>query len=413
MLVHVYLNNRAYPLTATEFNPGREFETASKPANPSSTASKAVGVLHLINGEHYSGAERVQDLLGETLPRLGYQPGFVCLKDGLFPEQRQSKSCALHVETMSSKLDLKAIGRIVTIAKDGNYQLLHAHTPRTLMVGRMVARKTGLPLVYHVHSPVGRDSTRGLHNKINQWVENWSLKQSDAMICVSRSLHEYMRNSGHPKQKLHVVPNGVKATRYLQDRRRPRSPWRIGTTALFRPRKGTEMLLEALAKLDKSGASVKLLAVGAFESEKYEREIRELAHALKIEHLIEWAGFQSDVDPFFQKMDLFVLPSLFGEGLPMVILEAMANGVPVVAADVEGVSEAIRDQRDGLIFEPGNVDELVEQIQLMMSARFNWNVMRELAWERQKESFSDGSMAEGVAQVYRQLLKRDYAANGK
>ena len=374
---------------------------------------KTVKILHLINGEHFSGAERVQDLLGLALPKHGYEPGFVCVKDGKFPQQRQSTDCPLFVEPMSSKLDFKAIRRIVEIARADQYQIVHAHTPRTLMVGRMVARKVGCPLVYHVHSPVGRDSTRGLQNKLNQWVENWSLKQCDAMICVSRSLSEYMKEGGHPKSKIHVVTNGVCSVSDIPQRSAPVGTWTIGTTALFRPRKGTELLLETLAEARRRDLDVRLLAVGPFETPKYETQIKQLADELGVADLIEWTGFQTDVNSFFQNMDLFVLPSLFGEGLPMVVLEAMANGVPVIAANVEGVVEAIRDERDGLIFEAGDVNGLTTSIKRMLDGEFNWETMRQSALERQREAFSEASMAAGVANVYRQLLKRDYAANGK
>lgn len=369
------------------------------------TEKKLSRVLHLINGEHYSGAERVQDLLGLALREFGYEAGFVCLKDGKFPKQRQSQDCPLYVQPMRSKIDFRTVKNISETIKQENYSVVHAHTPRSLMVGRMVARKTGCPLVYHVHSPVGRDSTRGFHNKVNQWIENWSLKQCDAMVCVSNSLKNYMIESGHSRSKLHVVQNGVCSVDKLPDRPQPSSQWTLGTTALFRPRKGTEMLLKALAEIKSRGLNVRLLAVGPFESKQYESEIKSLAEELNVADLIEWTGFQTDVNKYFQEMDLFVLPSLFGEGLPMVILEAMANGVPVVAADVEGVAEAVRHETDGLVFEPGNVEALAESIQQMVACKFDWHWMRSSAIERQRESFSELSMAAGVAQVYTQLLK--------
>ena len=374
---------------------------------------KLAPVLHLINGEHFSGAERVQDLLGKALPSFGYQPSFVCLKEGKFNEQRQSVECPLHIEPMTSKLDFKTIRKIADIARDEQHQIIHAHTPRSLMIGRMVAKKTGCPLVYHVHSPVGRDSTRGIHNKLNQWVENWSLRQVDAMICVSRSLSEYMMQNGHPRSKIHVVTNGVCSLPELPQRNAPGKTWTIGTTALFRPRKGTEVLLESIASLKQQGVDVELLAVGPFESSQYEAQIKSLAEDLGIQDRITWTGFQHNVNEFFQKMDAFVLPSLFGEGLPMVILESMANGVPVVAANVEGVTEAIRHGVDGLVFKPSNVDELTSSLNDLISGKYDWDEMRENGFYRQRECFSDESMAAGVANVYRQILKSRYAANGK
>ena len=79
---------------------------------------------------------------------------------------------------------------------------------------------------------------------------------------------------------------------------------------------------------------------------------------LKLDDAIEWTGFTSDVRSQLARMDLFVLPSLFGEGLPMVVLEAMAAGVPIVGTRVEGVPEAIRDGEDGLLAEPSDPIDL-------------------------------------------------------
>lgn len=372
---------------------------------PLHTRQQLGRILHVINGEHFSGAERVQDLLGKALPDCGYSPGFVCLKEGKFPEQRESTDCPLFIEPMSSKMDLRRIRRISEIAREHDYQLVHAHTPRSLMVARIVSRKIGVPLVYHVHSPVGRDSTRGLQNKLNQWIENWSLKQCHAMICVSGSLQEYMISNGHSQSQLHVVRNGVCSVNGLPQRSTPQGQWTIGTTALFRPRKGTELLIESLAALRQSGQDVKLLAVGPFETEEYENQIKSLADELNVSEHITWTGFQSNVNRYFQEMDLFVLPSLFGEGLPMVVLEAMANGVPVVASDVEGVVEAIRHEVDGLIFQPGSSPDLVSKVTEMVQGKHDWQSMRDNSIQRQRDSFSEFSMAAGVANVYTQLLK--------
>ena len=115
--------------------------------------------------------------------------------------------------------------------------------------------------------------------------------------------------------------------------RRPHNPrggtWTIGTTALFRPRKGLEALLEALASLRERSFDVRLRAVGPFETKIYEKEMKRRAAKLELDAAIDWVGFVRDVQSQLSKMDVFVLPSLFGEGLPMVVLEA--GGVRRVA----------------------------------------------------------------------------------
>ena len=103
-------------------------------------------------------------------------------------------------------------------------------------------------------------------------------------------------------------------------------------------------------------------------------------------------------------MDLLVLPSLFGEGLPMVVLEAMAAGVPVVATRVAGTPEAIRHGHDGVLVSPGDAEDLAGAIADVVDGRYDWSALRANAVARHARHFSDRAMAEGVANVYRELL---------
>ena len=364
---------------------------------------ETTGVLHLINGEHFSGAERVQDLLAMALPEFGYETGFVCLKPDKFPGVRQSDSRLFELK-MKSKFDIWSAGKVASIARENNYRIIHAHTPRTLLVGRFAAMKLGCPLVYHVHSPVGRDSAKSFNNRINTWIETWSLRGVSKMICVSSSLRQYMEELGHRPEKLAVVNNGVAAIENLPQRSEPCGEWTLGTMALFRPRKGTEVLLDALALLKERGIRVNVRAVGPFETPEYESEIMERVERLDISELITWTGFQTDVNAQLAQMDLFVLPSLYGEGLPMVVLEAMANAVPVIASEVEGIPEAVRDGVDGLIFEPGSAEDLAAKIESIAGDNTRWSSMSASSLKRQREELSDISMARGVAAIYDELL---------
>ncbi|HEY6564281.1 MAG TPA: glycosyltransferase family 1 protein, partial [Pirellulaceae bacterium] len=101
----------------------------------SGPSSPRVRVLHLINGEHYSGAERVQDLLGLRLPSEGFDVGFACVKPDRFPGQRLSRNCPLYLTPMSSRGSLAPVGELTRIVRGEGYQLLHAHTPRTALLG--------------------------------------------------------------------------------------------------------------------------------------------------------------------------------------------------------------------------------------------------------------------------------------
>lgn len=365
-------------------------------------------VLHVINGEYYSGAERVQDLLAKNLPTLGVDVGFACVKSGLFAERRSSQDTPLYDITMRSRFDLRAAFKLARIVRQEGYDMIHAHTPRTLLIAVIAGMLTRLPVVYHVHSPASADSTRWLNNRINALVEWFCMGWVAATIPVSESLGRRTVASGFSPDMVHVVKNGVPSRQTRPTRSEEEREWTVGTIALFRPRKGTEVLLDAIGELRKQWFPVRLRAVGPFETDEYEQKLKERADQLGIGDAIDWTGFTSNVDAEFAKMDLFVLPSLFGEGLPMVVIEAMSAGVPVIAAQVEGIPEAIRDGKDGLLFEPGDVEGLVEAIRKFVDGKVDWDTIHTQEVVRHAEAFSDKTMASGVAEVYEQVIMRTY-----
>lgn len=361
-------------------------------------------VLHIINGEHYSGAERVQDLLAGELPELGIAVGLACVKPNRFPQMRQAAEVPLFEVPMRGRFDFRPVRKLVRIVREHDVHLLHAHTPRTLLVARMVAARTRLPIVYHVHSPTSRDSNRRWVNRINSWTERACLSRVDRIITVSQSLADELIASGTPRHCITVVPNGVPAKSPSPRPDPTGRDWTLGTVALFRPRKGTEVLLDAMAMLQRLGVRVKLRAIGPFETKAYERCLRDHVERLGLQHQVEWTGFTRDVDAEFAKMDLFVLPSVYGEGMPMVVLEAMASAVPVVATRVEGVPEVVRDGVEGLLAEPGDAGSLAECVGTFVSGQISWESTANRAMSRQQSHFSQRSMAAGVANVYRQLV---------
>ncbi len=376
------------------------------------SAVETVKVLHLINGEHYSGAERVQDLLALGLPEFGFQAAFACLKPGQFAQCRRSQETPLWNVGMRSRLDLGIARRIARLVREGDYQLIHSHTPRAALIGRIAAARAGVPLVYHLHSPTAADSTRRLRNRLNAAIEHWSLARAAAVIAVSHSLAEYARQKGIAPSLIHVVPNGVPIVGRLAPRSTPDGVWTLGVVALLPPAQELEVLLEALAATRAAGLPVRLRAIGGFETPEFEAQIRSQVERLNLTDAIDWIGFTRDVLGEFNQLDLMVLPSLFGEGLPMVVLEAMAAGVPVVATRVEGVPEAIRDGVDGLIVPPGNPQAaLPKRSPCCVRGEVDCAGLRLAAHRRQAAMFSDRSMAEGVADVYREVLTAMIKAN--
>jgi glycosyltransferase involved in cell wall biosynthesis len=382
---------------------------------PPSAASHGPGpsvatrrVLHVVNGEHFSGAERVQDLLALELPQFGFEVGFACLKHGLFAEKRASQESPLHDLRMRGKFDVRPSRELARIAREGDYALLHAHTPRSLLVASLAAMQTGLPLVYHVHSPASRDSTRPVANWLNDRVERWAARGAKQLLTVSPTLTEHMRGMGFSPDVLHCVLNGVpslpEGAPGSRRRKQPIGPFVVGMVALFRPRKGAEVLLDAIAELRERGHDVRLQAIGPFETDEYREELYQREAGLALQEVVHWTGFTDDVPAELAKIDALALPSLFGEGLPMVVLEAMAAGLPVVATRCEGTTEAVLDGETGFVVEPASVVQMADAIEKLVVGKVDYAEMSLAARNRHADRFSARSMARHVARVYDAVL---------
>jgi len=174
--------------------------------------------------------------------------------------------------------------------------------------------------------------------------------------------------------------------------------------ALMRPRKGLEVALEALDQLKRQGIDVTLRCIGPFETEAYHEEINAQIQRLGLDDRVQQVGFVDDVPTAIAELDALVLPSLCGEGLPMVVLEAMAAALPVIATRVEGTPEAITHGVEGLLAEPRDSDSLAATIGELVNGKYPWQPMAEAACRRHQECFSDIAMAKRTAEVYCKLL---------
>lgn len=365
-------------------------------------------VLHVVNGEHFSGAERVQSHLGRCLPKFGVKADFVCIKPGIFSKLLHENDGLWghgYEAAMGSKIDFSPALKVRDLVRDHGYDLLHAHTPRTAMITSVASALSGVPWVYHVHSPASRDSENRLSNRVNAFVERRSMSGAAHLITVSESLRLDYIARGTAEEKVSVIHNGVPAIRPMRESIPiPGARWTIGMVALMRPRKGLEVVLDSLAELEKSGHDVVLRCIGAFETQEYEAEILAQIDELKLHHRVQLDGFTEDVPKVLAQLDALVLPSLFGEGLPMVVLEAMAAALPVIATRVEGTPEAITHGVEGVLAEPRDADSLADAIRQLITGRHNWREIAEAACRRHARCFSDLAMASGTADVYRKVL---------
>jgi glycosyltransferase involved in cell wall biosynthesis len=132
----------------------------------------------------------------------------------------------------------------------------------------------------------------------------------------------------------------------------------VGSVGRLTRQKGYEYLIKAIPSVLNSFPEVFFIIIGEGDLKKH---LMDLSRSLGVQENVHFMGKVEDVLPYLKRMDLFVLPSLW-EGLPTVLLESMACGVPVVATDIPGTNELVRDRENGWMVHPTNEDALAEAI---------------------------------------------------
>jgi colanic acid/amylovoran biosynthesis glycosyltransferase len=223
---------------------------------------------------------------------------------------------------------------------------------------------------------------------------------ADGVVCISDYTKSQLMYVSAPQHwaKLHVVHCGVDFARYPYVAPTPKPGLSVLCVCRLAPEKGLEVLMRAIAVVAKEGIDVRLVLVG---SGPLEATLRCKATDLGLEARVSFEGAvgQDDMARYYAEADVFCLPS-FAEGVPVVLMEAMATGRPVIATWIAGVPELVEDGISGLLVAPGNFEELADAL-LRLSVSPEERESLGLAGRHKVEkAFDSGHCAAELARVF-------------
>ncbi len=246
--------------------------------------------------------------------------------------------------------------------------LVHAHSYGyfTTYAGAIVRRVRKIPLVITTHSDAGRPHLqKRLFNAITPLL---TLRQAQRVIAITKSEAMYLRSLGVQSQRITVIPNGIDLAKFEGKNRRIRneeSASILYVGRVYPEQKGLETLIRSISLISYSKRPI-VNIVG--EDWGGSASLLNLANKLKVQDRVKLLG-RLDSDKLVQaynSADLFVMPSLF-EPFGIVLLEAMASGLPVVASRVGGIPEVVKEGKTALLVPPGNPEELRTAIEELLS----------------------------------------------
>jgi glycosyltransferase involved in cell wall biosynthesis len=282
-------------------------------------------------------------------------------------EQLRARAAALGAPLLSvpdrGAWDCSVMARLLHICRRERVRIWHGHDYKSNALGLLLRRFWPMRLVTTLHGWVTHTRRTPLYYRIDELC----LPRYEAVICVSEDLQQRGLACGVPADRCMLIENGIDISQYA--RRLPMTEARtrlglsahrlvLGAVGRLSPEKGFDLLIRAVQRLLQGGLDIELVIAGEGDDRsRLERLINELGVCDRVRLL----GYCADPRAIYEALDLFVLSSL-REGLPNVLLEAMALEVPVVATRVNGIPRLIQDDDNGLLIPPDSVEQLAQAV---------------------------------------------------
>ncbi len=303
--------------------------------------------------------------------------------------------------------------RLVNIVKKKQVDILHAHLPDSSLIAIVIGWLTNTPVVLTVHNNFSLPSKRKapLRDAVRTFVTNTVFGRADYIIAVGNDIRDSLLKSLGNKVAIKTVHNGIDYLRYANPAKLDPFQFRqsLGVSNIARlvsmvgrleKQKGHIYLIDAVAQLKEKYPDVVVLLVGDGE---LKAQLVEQVQRQKVAGNILFLGNRDDIPAILGISDVFVLPSIY-EGVPLVLLEAMAAALPVVATNIAGTRELIESGVDGVLVEAESPEDIARAIDNVLSDVEQSRKMSVLAQTKVRERFTLQQMVSGTEDVYKEVL---------
>ncbi|MDO6719344.1 glycosyltransferase family 4 protein [Psychrosphaera sp. 1_MG-2023] len=366
-------------------------------------------ILHVEAGKHlYGGALQVH-YLTSGLSKYGIKSFLAAPRGAEIYDVMHGDVVPLPMK-MAGDLDVSLIFKLVKAIRIHKIQLVHLHSRRGAdLFGLIAAKLTNTPVVI----------SRRVDNIEPNWFSKWKYHQCNKVITISDGIRNVLLDAGVDSNQVTTVLSAVDTDEYKpidhkSTLKRPNNNWFIkefkldrsdvviGVLAQFIPRKGHSVLFSAFKSLIAKEPNVQLLVFG---KGPLEEELKQEIIQLGLSNKVQFCGFRTDLARILPNLNLVVHPA-FAEGLGVSLLQANACGVPIIASRVGGIPEIVTDGLNGLLVDPGNVQELFNSLEDLVSDTNRIEQMAAAGREKVLKTFSIKAMVEGNVSVYKHCIKK-------
>ena len=373
--------------------------------NPTRRASaRALRIVHALSPGPYGGLERVVEMLSTAQQKAGHDvhvvPSVGRTHDHPFVAALRRRNVPVSAITVPLRSYLRERAELRRLLTRLTPDIVHTHGYRTDVLAAGVVRGLNVCAVSTAHGFAGGDAK----NRLYEWLEIRAYRSLDAVVAVSRPLAARLRAAGIPSERVHCIRNAWASEQPLLERAEarvrlglPSEGQVIGWVGRLSREKGADVMIDALSLMPDGTAQLAVVGGGP------EREaLKAQAERLGVANRVYWLGVFPEVGHLFAAFDWFALSSRT-EGTPIVLFEAMAAGIPIVATAVGGVPEVISAE-EGLLVPSEDPIALAQALQVVLADRMGASARADSARRRLETEFSVTRWVEAYDGVYRRAL---------
>ena len=364
-----------------------------------------ISVLYLITELDAGGAQTALYRLLKHADQTRIKPVAACFYNGdklMANKIRQLGAPVVDLQ-MTTFWRIDALWRLYKLLRRERPSILHSCLFHANFLGRIVGQLARVPVIITSRRNVE------IGGPWRERLKRWTVSLDDKIVAVCAAARQAeIERAGAPPEKVVTIYNGIEPNDYTVNARQtirrefdvPPSAKLLGTVGRMHPQKGHVYLLTALRRVRERFPDARLLVVG---DGRLRAQLQSQVHEQQLEDGVTFTGVRSDIPEILSALDLFVLPSLW-EGLPNVILEAMAAGLPVVATAVGGAPELVADGQTGLLVPPAQAEALEQAIMQMLENPAQAKNMGQAGHERVLTHFSLAQTVAATTALYDELL---------
>jgi glycosyltransferase involved in cell wall biosynthesis len=372
-------------------------------------------IVHVIDSGGLYGAEiMLLNLMSEQVA-MGFDPVLASMGEHTIadkPLEEEARRRGLQVKSFRMRPGPNVLGAldILRFARSEKTDLLHSHGYRgNILLGLIPRRIRKIPMIATIHGWTGTGEINRM--MVYEWVDSLALNFIDRIVLVSEAMKDHPRLKNRPRLHMEVVMNGLPLANNLADPTDGkeldrdildfcRGGYTLGAIGRFSREKGFDQLIEAVSILAKRRQDIRLVILGDGHQR---RDLEKRVLDLGLENQVLLPGYKGNARNYLPFIRIFVLSSLT-EGLPLVLLEAMQAGIPIVATSVGGVPEVLQHGKAGILVPASRAVDLSEGIGRVMMDEATAAKMADRCKELIVSTYSARAMAENYAKIYTKLI---------